>query len=325
MADIGCQSSLAGIKVANPLGFTEHNLIPVTMKMHAANSRGIKILGAAILRFSGKGMDGDTIETRQVVYITDNSDKLFLSREACVALVMITEHFPTIGETAGSTQVAANNVKNIAVETIEVIDGSSHTECGCPKRETPPPIPTNLPYPATEEFRADLQQYLLDQYKSSTFNTCERQSLPLMAGPPMQLMVDLNATPVAHHTPVPVPLHWQEEVKTGLDQDVSLCVIEPVPVGDPVTWCHRTVVCAKKNGKPRRTVDFQALTAHAIRQTHHTQSPFHQARSVPHGIKKTVFDARNGYHCVLIREEDRHLTTFITPWGRYRYRTAPQG
>ena len=26
-----------------------------------------------------------------------------------------------------------------------------------------------------------------------------------------------------------------------------------------------------------------------------------------------------------IHEEDRHLTTFITPWGRYRYRTAPQG
>ena len=26
-----------------------------------------------------------------------------------------------------------------------------------------------------------------------------------------------------------------------------------------------------------------------------------------------------------IREEDRHLTTFYTPWGRYRYKTAPQG
>ena len=145
---------------------------------------------------------------------------------------MITEHFLTIGETAGSTQVAANNVKDITMETTEVIDGSSHTECGCPKRETPPPIPTNLPYPTTEEFRADLQQYLLDRYKSSTFNTCEHQSLPLMAGPPMQLMVDSNAKPVAHHTPVPVPLHWQEEVKAGLDQDVSLGVIEPVPVGD---------------------------------------------------------------------------------------------
>ena len=107
-----------------------------------------------------------------------------------------------------------------------------------------------------------------------------------MVGPPTRLMVDPSAEPVAHHTPVPVPLHWQDEVKAGLDQDVRLGVLEPVPVGEPVTWCHRMVVCAKKNGKPRRTVDLQSLNAHAKRETHHTQSPFHQARSVPPGKKK---------------------------------------
>ncbi|KAK3771727.1 hypothetical protein RRG08_035782 [Elysia crispata] len=85
------------------------------------------------------------------------------------------------------------------------------------------------------------------------------------------------------------------------------------------------VICAKKNGKPRRTVDFQPLNAHAKRETHHTPSPFHQASSVPHGKKKTVLDAWNGYHSVPIRAEDRHLTTFITPWGRYGYKITPQG
>ena len=69
----------------------------------------------------------------------------------------------------------------------------------------------------------------------------------------------------------------------------------------------------------------QPLNQHAIRETHHTQSPFHQARSVPPGTLKTVFDAWNGYHSVPLKREDQHLTTFITPWGRYRYRTAPQG
>ena len=142
---------------------------------------------------------------------------------------------------------------------------------------------------------------------------------------PLRLMVDPGAEPVAHHTPIPVPLHWQEDVKAGLDQDVSLGVLEQVPVGEPVTWCHRMVVCAKKDGKPRRTVDFQALNLHATRETHHTQSPFHQARSIPSNTKKTVFDCWNGYHSVPLHAEDRHLTTFITPWGRYRYKTAPQG
>ena len=63
----------------------------------------------------------------------------------------------------------------------------------------------------------------------------------------------------------------------------------------------------------------------ATRETHHTQPPFHQARSVPKHTKESVFDAWNGYHSVGLCKEDRALTTFITPWGRYRYMMAPQG
>ena len=102
-------------------------------------------------------------------------------------------------------------------------------------------------------------------------------------------------------------------MKAALDQDVRLGVIEQLPVGEPVTWCHRMA---------RRTVDFQPLNTHATWETHHTQSPFHQAISVPHGKKKTVFDAWNGYHSVPLHKDDRHYTTFITPGCRYRYCTA---
>ena len=147
----------------------------------------------------------------------------------------------------------------------------------------------------------------------------------MIEGPPLQLMVDPSVTPVAIHTPVPLPIHWRDDIKVGLNRDVRLGVIEPVPVGEPVKWCHRMVVCSKNNGKPRRTVDLQPLNADATRETHHTQSPFHQARSAPQGTIKYVFEAWNGYHNVPLREEARHLTTFIAPWGRYRYCTAPQG
>ena len=124
---------------------------------------------------------------------------------------------------------------------------------------------------------------------------------------------------------IPVAVHWQDEVKAGLDEDVRLGVLEKVPIGDRVTWCHGMVIYAKKNGKPRRTVDFQALNVYAARETHHTPSPFHQARGVPENKRKPVFDAWNGYHIVRLHEDDKHLTTFITPWGRYRYCVAPQG
>ena len=229
-------------------------------------------------------------------------------------LGIISPNFPTMDKLEGPTNI------NAATTT-----PSPPQECRCPQRTKPPPLPNSLPYPATEVNRGKLQQYLLDYYHSNTFNMCERQTLPLMDGPPMRLMIDPHATPTAHHSPIPVPLHWQDEVKASLDRDINLGVIEPVPIGDPVTWCHRMVICAKKNGTPRRTIDFQPLNVYTSRETHHTQSPIHQARSIPHGKKKTVFDAWNGYHTVPLHHDDRHCTTFITPWGRYRYCTAPQG
>ena len=36
-------------------------------------------------------------------------------------------------------------------------------------------------------------------------------------------------------------------------------------------------------------------------------------------------DCWNGFHSVPINENDRHYTTFLTEWGRYRYKMSPQG
>ena len=49
-------------------------------------------------------------------------------------------------------------------------------------------------------------------------------------------MIGKTPDPVACHKAIPVPLHWQAEVKEALDKAVQLAVIEAVPVGNPVTW-----------------------------------------------------------------------------------------
>ena len=316
MADTGCQSCLAGLELMRKFGLSNGDLIPVNMRMHSADNHDIPVLGAVILKLSGVDQLGTKRVTRQIVYVTGSTDKFFLSREACVDLGVIPIHFPIVGEISLREGCQAVDVDST---------NPNCSDCSCQRRVKPPPLPTTPPFPATEDNVAKLKQYLLDYYGPSTFNTCEHQPLPMMEGPPMRLMIDPKAKPTAYHSPIPVPVHWQNDVKAGLDRDVRLGVIEPVPIGEPVTWCHRMVICAKKDGTPRRTIDFQSLNNHATRETHHTQSPFHQARSVPHGKKKTVFDAWNGYHSVPLHPEDRHYTTFITPWGRYRYCTAPQG
>ena len=63
----------------------------------------------------------------------------------------------------------------------------------------------------------------------------------------------------------------------------------------------------------------------ALYETFSNASPFYLSKRVPGESWKTVTDARNGYHSVPLRDSDRHLTTFITPFGIWRYTRAPQG
>jgi len=85
------------------------------------------------------------------------------------------------------------------------------------------------------------------------------------------------------------------------------------------------VITPKSDGSPRRTVDLSPLNCVCLHETHYVQPPFKQAKKVPSDSWKSVTDAWNDFHSVPIRVDDRHYTTFITPWGRYRYRVAPQG
>ncbi len=202
---------------------------------------------------------------------------------------------------------------------------SSEGPCSCPQRCPAPLPPTVLPFPCTAENNTRMKAWLLDRYASSTFNTCPHRALSCMEGPPIEIHVDPTAPPKACHTPSPVPLHWQQKVYDDLLRDEALGVIERVPYGEPVTWCHRMVITRKHDGTPRRTVDLSPLNKYCKRETFASEPPFHLARRVPKNTWKTVTDAWNGYHSVPLRESDRHLTTFITPFGRWRYTRALQG
>ena len=78
------------------------------------------------------------------------------------------------------------------------------------------------------------------------------------------------------------------------------------------------------NSQPCRTIDYQYLNSQCKRETHHTASPFQQAMQMPSNTK-TVLDAVNGYHSVILDEESQPLTTFIMEWGRFMYLRMSQG
>ena len=134
--------------------------------------------------------------------------------------------------------------------------------------------------------------------------------MPCTAGPPLKIFVDPVATPVRFHKPVPVPLHYRDQVKRDLLAAEKQGVIERVSLGIKPTWMAKMLIQPKKDGRPKRVVDMSALTKVARRELHHTFSPFKVACSVPGGVLKITLDCVDGYHCVEIAEEDRGKMSF---------------
>ena len=338
VADTGAQSDLWSLSDFLASGFSSDDLTPVSLTLSAANRSPISIEGAffAIITGESKGKD---VSCRSMVYISKSVNAMYLSCETLLGLGVLPYNFPSVDRAEEPTQlrdqgfnaiqqaadIPSINATRSLHEGCQAPSAPSDATCLCPQRGVAPPRPSALPFPCTPENNGRMKAWLLDRYASSSFNTCPHRALPCMEGPPVEIHVEPSAIPKACHTPATVPLHWQQRVHDDLLRDEALGVIERVPYGEPVTWCHRMVVTRKHDGSPRRTVDLSPLNKYCQRETFAMESPFHLARRVPKDAWKTVTDAWNGYHSVPLRQSDRHLTTFITPFGRWRYTRAPQG
>ena len=334
LVDSGAQSCLWSLQDFLAAGFTTEDLIPVSLDLIAANKSPIDIAGAVMLRLSGTSTLGAQVSCASMVYISAAAKGFYLSCESMIDLGIIPPNFPSVGSAQGHSTRASlpPAVASRRRRGLRLLNAgcSSAPEgapgpCSCPPRTVVPERPSALPFSCIPENNAKMKDWLMDRFASSTFNTCPHRPLPCMSGPPIEIHLNDDATPKAVHTPAAIPLHWQAQVQADLLRDEALGVIERVPYGEPVVWCHRMVTTRKHDGTPRRTVDLSPLNRHCKRETFASESPFQLARKVPGNTWKTVCDAWNGYHSVPLREADRHFTTFITPFGRWRYTRAPQG
>jgi hypothetical protein len=327
VADTGAQSNLWGYRDFLQAGFVKSDLHPVSSKFYVADKRKINIIGAFKGVFTGIQPDKRSCSCRAMVYVSNAVSGFFLSFDTMLDLRIVDSRFPEVGRSAAYVEGAypATKLVNFPVESVANVNAHEEASCQCPQRSAVPARPEKLPFTPLPENIPKMKKWLLDRYASSTFNTCPHRPLHQMAGPPISIHLDENAVPRVCNTAAPIPLHWQKKVRDDLIRDEALGVIQKVPYGVPVTWCHRMVVTRKADGSPRRTVDLSPLNRFCRRESHYSESPFILARRVPGSTWKTVSDAWNGYHSVPLRESDRHLTTFITPFGRYQYTRAPQG
>ena len=86
------------------------------------------------------------------------------------------------------------------------------------------------------------------------------------------------------------------------------------------------VIVPKADKDIRICVDLTKLNRHIDRPIYPTTAPYDAVSNIKPGCKYfTKLDAKHGYWQIPIEEKSQHLTTFLTPWGRYKFLRAPMG
>ena len=146
----------------------------------------------------------------------------------------------------------------------------------------------------------------------------------VMKGKPHHIELEENAKPISSGATRNVAEPYRESLKKELEDLVDQDIIEPVTGASE--RLHPIVVVPKKGGGIRMCVDLTKLNKYVKRPVNPQPTPFEVVRKLPKGKKHlAVFDALKGYHQIELDDESRALTTFLTPFGRYRYKRLPFG
>ncbi len=122
--------------------------------------------------------------------------------------------------------------------------------------------------------------------------------------------------------PRSVPVALRDELKTKLDELVKQEILTKVE--EPTDWVN-SAVYVKKPGKLRVCLDPKELNKH-IKIPRFRMPTMEDVTSKLGKVKVfTVLDAKDGFLQVKLDEESTKLTTFHTPFGRYKWLRMPFG
>jgi len=136
------------------------------------------------------------------------------------------------------------------------------------------------------------------------------------------ITTDPDVLPVVH-APRRIPLALQDALKYELGVLEKQHIIAKVQ--KPTDWVNSIVCVTKPNGSLRLCLDPKDLNA-AIKRPHHVMPTLDDVLPKLKGGKFfSILDARSGYWNIKLSTESSYLTTFATPFGRYRFLRLPFG
>ena len=146
----------------------------------------------------------------------------------------------------------------------------------------------------------------------------------IIKGPPVHITLCEGQEPYNVLAPRRLPFPLLPKVSKKLKYLVETDVI--MPVDEPTDWCAPIVVAPKRNSDDiRLCVDLRRLNRAVKRERYVLPTLDDLAAKLEGCTHFTKLDAKDAYHQLLLDEESRKLTTFITPIGRFCFKRLPFG
>ena len=290
--DTGAEATLAGPHILEELGFDAANLrTPDGDKLLAANKKTLHCIGTlpCLIEYGERRIE-------ETVYVCRKVDEFLLAWYVCKQLGIIPPEYPQPIYSLDPPVKSICHVADVQSSKFKISDLPTETELEA------------------------LKQDLLTEYK----DVFHGDELRKMNGQPMKISLQEGAVPFALAVPRQVPVAYRDLLKEELNRQVEAGVIQPVR--EPTDWVHPIVVVPKPKGGIRLCVDFQKLNEYVRRPYHPTRTPSDAVFNVKTGSRYfSTLDAAKGYWQVALDSESQELTTFITPFGRYKFLRAPMG
>lgn len=148
-------------------------------------------------------------------------------------------------------------------------------------------------------------------------------TLGCMVGPPVDIELTDDSKPYHCGVARRVALPLYDRVKEELQRMEQLGVI--VPETEPTDWCSPMVPVLKPNGSVRICVDLKKLNTNVKREYFPLPTVEDTLAKLAGSTVFSTLDANSGFWQIPLTEKASKLTTFITPFGRFRFLRMPFG
>ena len=133
----------------------------------------------------------------------------------------------------------------------------------------------------------------------------------------LRLHINPNIQPVQQ--PIRrTPFHTKQKIEDEINRLQSLDIIEKV--NGPTTWLNPVVAVPKSNGRIRLCLDMREANKAITRERHIIPKLEDILTELSGATYFTKLDLTEGYHQIELEEESRHITTFATHLGPFRYK-----